>query len=101
MSDTIKLTHPTAVRTIPKTPVCPAYDALHVFDGSRWNIACEIDGRICWVVTEIRTSRPWRGLRGAAFTVMFIRYADDGSAGRITASDFAKRAKTPAIGAQP
>lgn len=82
------------MRTVPATPVCPEYRALCVDTGARPPPqVAEIDGRRCYPVSWDAISRRQQGR--TSYTVVFVRWLDDGTAGRLTSTEWARKAKTP------
>jgi len=82
------------MHTVSATPVCPAYRALCVDTGARPPPqVAEIDGRRCYAVTYANVSRRQQGR--TSYTVVFVRWLDDGSAGRFTSTEWARKAKPP------
>lgn len=82
------------MRTVPATPIRPAYRALCVATG-----ACpepeviEIDGRRCYVTGDTRVSRLKQGR--SSYSVVFVRFLDNGEAASLTGAVFARKAKAP------
>lgn len=84
------------MHTTPATPICPEYRALCVDTGARPPPqVAEVDGRRCYVTGDTRVSRLRQGR--TSYTVVFVRWLDDGSAGRFTATEWARKAKNPRI----
>ncbi len=80
------------MHSVPATPVCPAHRVLCVDTGARPPpMVVEVEGRRCYVVTEARVSR--RSQNRTSYGVVFVRYLDDGTAGRFTAAVFNRKAK--------
>ncbi len=82
------------MHSMPATPVCPAHRALCVDTGARPPPpVIELDGRRAYVVTDARVSRMRQGR--SSYSVVFVRFLDDGTAGRFTAAVFNRKAKVP------
>lgn len=82
------------MHTVAATPVCPEYRALCVDTGARPPPqVAEIEGRRCYPTGHAHVSRRLQGR--TSYTAMFVRWLDDGSTGRFTATEWARKAKTP------
>lgn len=78
---------PTVKRTIPATPISPAYETLCADLPGKAMPIVSYNGRACFVVAQGRT-RVKVGYR--FYNYLVVRFVDDGSSMSIPAGQFAK-----------
>lgn len=80
------------MHTIAPTPINPGGRVLCVDTGARPPpLVVEIAGRRCYQVGDAQVSRLKQGR--TSYSVVFVRYLDDGSPGRFTGAVWARKAR--------